>query len=144
MSEPVTKEALDRVDNRLSNAIEENSRRIQKNCEQIIKLETLYGTLVKLPDTISSLEKTLLQVSHTMDTMGERISQINGNIQEQRDAIKELREENKKQDEDIESVDNKSKIDWASFITGNFWNILFKAAVTIAAAAVAWKTLSGA
>lgn len=143
MSEPVTKEALDRVDNRLTNAIEENSRRIQKNCEQIIKLETLYGTLVKLPDTISSLEKTLLQVSHTMDKMGERITQINGNIQEQRDAIKELREENKKQDGDIAKVDNKSKFDWATFLTGKFGDILVKVVVTIAAVAFAWKTITG-
>lgn len=59
MSEPtyITQEMLDHVDNRLTAEIKDNTEKIQQNSEAIVKLETLYGTLVKLPDAIASLEK---------------------------------------------------------------------------------------
>lgn len=145
MPEPqyVTKDGLDRVDNRLTEQIRENSRHIKQNSESIVKLETLYGTLVKLPDTIASLEKTVLNVGHNMEIMATRMNQINESVQEQRDAIQALKEENEKQNETIDRVDSKSKIDWANFISGNFWNILWKLIVVIAAIMVAYKTISG-
>lgn len=143
MSEPtyITQEMLDHVDNRLTAEIKDNTEKIQQNSEAIVKLETLYGTLVKLPDAIASLEKTVVGVNHNLETMNTRIDQINASVQEQRDSLKQLHNENALQDKEIEKVDNKSKIDWASFVTGNFWNILFKAILAVAALLVAYKAI---
>lgn len=143
MAEPsyVTQEMLDHVDNRLTAEIKENTDKIQQNSESIVKLETLYGTLVKLPDAIASLEKTVVGVNHNLETMNDRINQINSSVQEQRDSLDKLHEENMAQNQEIAKVDNKSKVDWAEFFTGNFWNILFKAVVIIAGVIVAYKSL---
>lgn len=143
MSEPtyITQEMLDHVDNRLTAEIKDNTEKIQQNSEAIVKLETLYGTLVKLPDAIASLEKTVVGVNHNLETMNTRIDQINASVQEQRDSLKQLHNENALQDKEIEKVDNKSKIDWASFVTGNFWNILFKVVLGVAALLVAYKAV---
>lgn len=143
MPEPVyvTKEGLDRVDTRLTAEIKENSRHIKQNSEAIVKLETLYGTLVKLPDAIASLEKTVVGVNHNLETMSIRIDQINSSVQEQRNSMEKLHEENVAQNKEIEKVDNKSKVDWASFISGNFWNILVKVIVAIASILVVYKML---
>ena len=144
MSEPtyVTKEGLDRVDTRLSAEIKENARHIKQNSEAIVKLETLYGTLVKLPDAIASLEKTVVGVNHNLESMSNRINQINDSVVEQKGSLEKLREENAVQNKEIEKVDNKSKVDWANFVTGNFWNILTKAVVIIAALLVAYQAIA--
>lgn len=143
MSEPtyVTKEGLDRVDNRLSAEIKENARHIKQNSEAIVKLETLYGTLVKLPDAIASLEKTVVSVNHNLESMSTRINQVNESVIEQKSSLEKLREENVAQNKEIAKVDNKSKIDWANFVTGNFWSILTKAVVIIAALLVAYQAI---
>lgn len=135
MSEPtyVTKEGLDRVDNRLSTEIKENARHIKQNSESIVKLETLYGTLVKLPDAIASLEKTVVSVNHNLESMSTRINQVNESVIEQKSSLEKLREENIAQNQEIAKVDNKSKIDWANFVTGNFWSLLAKIIVIGAA-----------
>lgn len=145
MSEPiqVTKDAFDRLDARLSAEIRENAKHIKQNSEAIVKLETLYSTLVKLPDTIVSLEKTILKIDHNMDALATRMDQINQSVQEQKETIKGLKDENQKQNDAIEAVDNKSKVDWANFLTGNFWSILVKALVAIAAVMVAYKSFIG-
>ncbi len=139
----VTKEALDRVDARLSAEIKENTKQIKQNSESIVKLETLYGTLVKLPDAIASLEKTVVDVNYNLEIMSTRMNQINESVQEQKDSIQALKEENQKQNRTIEAVDNKSKIDWAKAFSGNFWNVIWKVIVVIAALLVAYKTISG-
>lgn len=87
------------------------------------------------------LKKTVVGVNHNLETMNTRIDQINASVQEQRDSLKQLHNENALQDKEIEKVDNKSKIDWASFVTGNFWNILFKAILAVAALLVAYKAI---
>lgn len=144
MADPtyVTKDGLDRVDNRLTAEIKENAKHIKQNSEAIVKLETLYGTLVKLPDAIASLEKTVVGVNHNLESMNTRINQINASVQEQRNSLEKLHEENVAQNKEIAKVDNKSKIDWANFVTGNFWNILAKAVVIIAALLVAYQAIA--
>lgn len=143
-STPITKEALDRIDTKFTTEIRELNKHIKENSQSIVKLETLYSTLVKLPDAISALEKTVVGVNHNLETMSDRIKQINESVQEQRESVKALREENQRQNETIEAVDNKSKIDWSEFITKNFWNIVLKLIIAIAAILVAYKTLHGA
>lgn len=135
----VTKDGLDRVDARLTAEIKENKQHIKENSEAIVKLETLYGTLVKLPDAISALEKTVVSVNYNLETMSTRIGLMNESITEQRNSIKDLRAENQKQNETIHEVDNKSKIDWSKAITANFWKII----LAIAGAIVAYKQLIG-
>lgn len=135
----VTKDGLDRVDARLTAEIKENKQHIKENSEAIVKLEALYGTLVKLPDAISALEKTVVSVNHNLETMSTRIGLMNESITEQRNSIKDLRAENQKQNETIHEVDNKSKIDWSKAITANFWKII----LAIAGAIVAYKQLIG-
>lgn len=143
MSEPtyVTKEGLDRVDTRLSAEIKENARHIKQNSESIVKLETLYGTLVKLPDAIASLEKTVVSVNHNLESMSTRINQVNESVIEQKSSLEKLREENVAQNKEIAKVDNKSKIDWANFVTGNFWSLLAKIIVISAALLVAYQAI---
>lgn len=138
---PITKEALDRIDAKFTVEIREMNKHIKENGESIVKLETLYSTLVKLPDAISALEKTVVGVNHNLETMSDRIKQINESVQEQRESVKALREENQRQNEIIETVDNKSKIDWSEFITKNFWGIIVKLIIIIAAILVAYKIL---
>lgn len=143
MSEPisVTKEGLDRVEARLSAEIKENARQIKRNSDAIVKLETLYGTLVKLPDAIASLEKTVVSVNHNLESMSTRINQVNESVIEQKSSLEKLREENIAQNQEIAKVDNKSKIDWANFVTGNFWSLLAKIIVIGAALLVAYQAI---
>lgn len=143
MSEPisVTKEGLDRVEARLSDEIKENARQIKRNSDAIVKLETLYGTLVKLPDAIASLEKTVVSVNHNLESMSTRINQVNESVIEQKSSLEKLREENIAQNQEIAKVDNKSKIDWANFVTGNFWSLLAKIIVIGAALLVAYQAI---
>lgn len=137
---PVTKEAIDRVEARLTSRIDENEKHIKQNSESIIKLETLYNTLVKLPDTIVSLEKAMIRIDHNMQTMATRMDNMTDNLRAQRDSIDQLKAENQKQDESIRDVDNKSKVDWAKAVTQNFWKVV----LAVAGAIVAWKSLTGA
>lgn len=139
---PVSKEAFDRIDAKFTSELREMNKHIKQNSESIVKLETLYSTLVKLPDAIASLEKTVVGVNHNLENMSDRIRQINESVQEQRESVKALKEENQKQNETISKVDNKSKIDWTEFITKNFWNILVKAVIIIAGILVAYKTIA--
>lgn len=137
-----TTEALGRVEQRVEGKISELNNRVDKNSTSITRLETLYGTMVKLPDTIMALEKTVMEVNHCLSSMNQRITQINDNVESQRKMIQDLRDENQQQDEQINRVDNKSKIDWVHFGTSNFWSIISKAVVIIAALLVAYKTIS--
>lgn len=135
----VTKEGLDRVDARLTAGIKENAQHIKQNSEAIVKLETLYGTLVKLPDAIAALEKTVVSVNHNLESMNVRINQVNDSITEQKNSIKELRAENQEQNRTINEVDSKSKVDWAKAITQNFWKVI----IAVAGIIVAYKQLVG-
>lgn len=137
-----TTEALGRVEHRVESKISELNNKVDSNSKSITRLETLYGTMVKLPDTIMALEKTVMEVNHCLSSMNQRITQINDNVESQRKMIQSVMDENKKQDEDIERVDNKSKVDWAHFLTNNFWGIITKAVVIIAALLVAYKAIA--
>lgn len=119
----LSKEALDRVENRFDKEIKDLSKQIRDNTESIIELRALYTSLVKLPETISSLEKTVIGINNSLERMNERMDLINSNLSEQKESIKELRNENNEQNRNIEEIDNKSKIDWATAITGNFWKL---------------------
>lgn len=136
---PVSKEALDRVESRLSAKIDDNAKHIKENSESIIELKTLYKTLVKLPDTIASLDKAIMQINHNMEVMATRMDIMNNSIQSQRESIEALKAENRKQDETISAVDNKSKVDWANAITQNFWKVI----LAICGVIVAYKSLTG-
>lgn len=120
----VTKEALDRVEKRFDKDIKKIERQVTDNKKDIIKLQALYNSLIKLPDTIASLERTVIGVNHSLERINERMDLINNNIKEQSNDLKELRQENKRQNDEIEAIDNKSKIDWSVAITTHFWKII--------------------
>lgn len=120
----VTKEALDRVEQRFNKDIKELERQVTDNKEDIIELKALYSSLIKLPDTIASLERTVIGVNHSLERINERMDLINNNIKEQREDLKEIRQENQRQNDEIDAIDNKSKIDWSTAITTHFWKII--------------------
>lgn len=136
----VTKDSLDRLEARFSEQIRDIYNRLNENSESIVKLETWYNTLVKLPDTMASLEKAILKIDHNMEAMATRMDTMADSIQSQRTAIESLKNENQAQDERISSVDNKSKVDWAKAITQNFWKVI----LAICGVIVAYKSLTGA
>lgn len=136
----VTKDSLDRLEARFSEQIRDIYNRLNENSESIVKLETLYSTLVKLPDTMASLEKAILKIDHNMEAMATRMDSMADSIQAQNASIESLKKENQRQNEEISAVDNKSKIDWAKAITQNFWKVILAACGVI----VAWKSLTGA
>lgn len=119
-----TCEALDRVDNRLTRDVAFNKEAIARNSESIIELKTLYGSLLKLPDTISSLEKTVIGINNNLEKLTDRMDNMRHELVQNRDSIEELREENRQQNKNIQEVDNKSKIDWIQAINANFWKII--------------------
>lgn len=119
-----TCEALDRVDTRLTKDVQFNKEAIARNSESIIELKTLYGSLLKLPDTISSLEKTVIGINNNLEKMTDRMDNMRHELVQNRDSIEELREENRQQNKNIQEVDNKSKIDWMQAINANFWKII--------------------
>lgn len=113
----VKREDLHQLDERLSAEIHSNRERIGRNSEDISELKALYLSLAELPKTISSLEKTIVSVCNNLDN-------IDTNIKEMNQIIQDLKRENSEQNDRISEVDDKSKIDWAKFITENFWKIL--------------------
>lgn len=123
-SNSVFREDLDKVERRLSEEIHENRSRIADNSEAIVKLETLYGTLVKLPETIDSLKETCIGIQANLQAMNDKFNQTQDIFSQQQAKINELQNDNKKQDENIERVNNKSKVDWIDFVTNNFWKVL--------------------
>lgn len=123
-SNSVLREDLDKLERRLSDEIHENRSRISDNSEAIVKLETLYGTLVKLPETIDSLKETCIGIQANLQAMNDKFNQTQDIFAQQQAKINELQNDNKKQDENIERVNNKSKVDWIDFVTNNFWKVL--------------------
>lgn len=122
--EYLTREEFDKAEKRLSDEIHENRARIADNSEAIVKLETLYGTLVKLPDTIDSLKETVIGINTNLRAMNDKICQIQDSVSGQKMKIKEIQNDNHNQDEKINLIDNKGKIDWITFVTDNFWKVL--------------------
>lgn len=119
----VLREDFDKENQRLSEEIKENRARIACNSEAIVKLETLYGTLVKLPDTIDQLKETVVGINANLTAMNDRIIQTQELVLNQKQAIDDIRMDNRKQDETINRVDSKGKVDWIEFITNNFWKV---------------------
>lgn len=105
------------MEERLSSDIKENRRNIQANSENISELKVLYKTLSDLPETMSSLDKTIVKVCDRLDNIDENMKAMN-------ESIQNAMSHNKKQDKEIQRIDEKSKVDWASFVTENFWKVL--------------------
>lgn len=138
-----TTSALDRLDARLTKQVEELEKKIEENGKSIVRVETLYQTLAELPGALNSLEKAMVGIDHSLKAMNERMVQIDNSVKDQRNSLDEIRKKNQEQDKEIENVDNKSKIDWMEFITGNFWGILAKVIVSVAGIAVVYKIIVG-
>lgn len=123
----VLHDELDRLELRLSEDIREIRTKINENGEAIVKLETLYGTLVKLPDTIESLKDTVVGINNNLQAMNNRMEQIQQSVTGQKETITNLQQDNKAQNEQIDRLDKKGKVDWIDFITENFWKIMLAA-----------------
>lgn len=91
--------------------------------KSISKLETLYNSLEGLPGTITNLDKTITIIGGKLESMDKNISEMSASISNQSYVIQRLQEENSNQNDHIHKIDSKSKIDWADFVTQNFWKI---------------------
>lgn len=122
--EYVTKYDLNAVDKRLSAEAKENRDRIDEHTQKISKLESLYESLEELPATMASLDKTISLIGNNLSSMDKNIEEVKADVLAQSETIAEMRKEHTEMHEEIEEVDNKSKVDWAVFITNNFWKIV--------------------
>lgn len=122
--EYASKYDLNTVDQRLSVEIQENREKINEHSKEIARLEAVYESLENLPNTISNLDKTMLIIGNRLAVMENNIDEVKENVSYQKKVIQELKGENAEQNQNITRIDNKSKIDWADFVTKNFWKIL--------------------
>lgn len=113
----VTRAELENTENRLSKDIHENREIINAHSKDIVRLDTLYKSLEGLPAAITALDKTLVQMSANMNAMKEQIDSMHG-------SINSLKTSAEQRDERISKIDNKSKVDWQTAVTDNFWKIV--------------------
>lgn len=123
---------LNSVDNRLSAEIKENRDYLDNHSRAIARLEAVYNSLEGLPATIANLDKTITIIGGNLESMDKNIEEVKHSLAQQEKAIEEIKIENKGQNEEIEKIDNKSKIDWAEFVTKNFWKVFAVGAAVIA------------
>lgn len=142
-NEYVSRPELESVDRRLSKEIVENRTHIESHSREIARLEAVYQSLEGLPVTISSLEKTMSVISNNLESMDRSISDVQKNVSEQKQAIKELRAENTRQNDSLERIDSKSKIDVMVLIRDNFWKLLSLVAVGYAVVEIIMKKVGG-
>lgn len=135
-SEHITKYDLNNLDKRLSAEIRENRKKIEENSDMISRLEAVYKSLEGLPLTITNLDKTITVIGANLDSMDRNLKDVKESVTTQAEAIREIRKENKQQNESIDKIDNKSKVDWAEFITNNFWKIFAVCGILYIAAKV--------
>lgn len=121
--EYITKYDLNSLDKRLSSEIKENRDYIDEHSREIARLEAVYRSLENLPNTIASLDKTITVIGTNLESMDKNLADVKESVSNQELTINELRGENKNQNKHIERIDNKSKIDWAEFVTDNFWKL---------------------
>lgn len=123
-TEYATRYDLNTVDARLSDEIKQARDYIDVHSREIAKLEAVYQNLERLPDTIANLDKTITVISNNLGSMNQNLNDVRKSVETQEQAIQDIKGENKNQNENIERIDNKSKIDWAVFLTNSFWKIL--------------------
>lgn len=98
--------------------------KIEEIGKKVARLETMYDSLEGLPSTISNLDKTITIIGNKLESMDQNLRDMKESVTEQKYAIRSIQEENKSQNESINKIDNKSKIDWQHYITQNFWKII--------------------
>lgn len=113
----VTRDEMENTEARLAKDIRENRDRINEHAKDISRLEALYQALEGLPETIAQLDRTLTVMGENMKNMNEKINDV-------RESISSMRSAEEQRDERIKTIDNKSKIDWQTAITQNFWKII--------------------
>ncbi len=121
--EYATKHDLDSVDQRLTTELREHREYIDAHSREIARLEAVYQSLESLPNTIANLDKTITVIGNNLESMDRNLEDVRQSVSNQEQTIQEIRKENKSQNETIHKIDDKSKIDWAEFITKNFWKI---------------------
>lgn len=121
--EYATKYDLNSLDKRITGDIKENREYIDEHSKAIARLEAVYNSLEGLPLTITNLDKTITVIGSKLESMDKNLEDVKESISQQEEAINEIRKENKGQNEEITKIDNKSKIDWAEFVTKNFWKV---------------------
>lgn len=119
----VNKYDLNSVDKRLTAEISETRKTLDEHTAILARLETMYSSLESLPTTISNLDKTITLIGANLDSMDKSLNEVKESVSKQGYSIDTLRAENKKQNENISKIDGKSKIDWAVFVTENFWKL---------------------
>lgn len=122
--EYVSRNELENTDRRLSKEIKENRDHIDEHSKSIARLEAVYESLEGLPNTISNLERTMTTISSTIETVGKNLNEVKQSVHEQEQSINEIKSENKRQNESISRIDNKSKIDIMVMVRDNFWKLL--------------------
>lgn len=134
---------LSEVDHRLTKEIKENRANIEENSKNIARLEAVYKSLEGLPLTITNLDKTMTVISGNLSSMEKNLSSVEDSVSKQAQAIEDLRAENMKQNDSLEKIDNKSKVDILLFAKENFWKLLSALAVGYAVIEIIMKRVGG-
>lgn len=128
----ISRDEFNRFDKRISVEVSNNTSKTQENSESIVELKTMHAVLMKLPDTMASLEKAINNINTSMNIMDNKIEDIQQSLSAHSDTIHSLENKNKLQDENIIKIDNKGKIDWIAVVTSNFWKIILVIGVAYA------------
>ena len=134
----VTREELDRgltrVEERCESRLSSHDQSIVELTKALGILETHVNSMLGMPQIIQSVEKTLVQMTEQLKQMNEKIGNVEYNLHQQSQkyeaALSKSNDAIKENQESIESVDGKSKIDFLLWMKKNFFNIvLFLAGV---------------
>lgn len=121
--EYISRPEFTELDHRLSKEIKTNREGIEQHSKEIARLEAISKSLESLPMALTNLEKTMVVISSSMEGMDRNMEDVKRSVSEQERAIKDLRAENTRQNESLEKIDNKSKVDILLFAKENFWKI---------------------
>lgn len=136
----VQKSEFEMLESRLNDDINYCREILSENSEAIVRLETLYETLAKLPDTIEALRGTVVDVNSNLERMCFKIEKMQDTIAEHRETLTDLQDKNKEINNHVNKIDAKSKIDWQSAVTKNFWSILAVLGVLYLVVKNFWET----
>lgn len=119
-----TKYELNQLDKRLSGETKTNRENIAKHDAEIARLTVLYESLKDLPKTMHNLDKTITTIGENLRSIQSNMIGLRQDVNEQNIAISKLKESDSEQDDRIDKVDGKGKIDLVDSLTKNFWKIL--------------------
>lgn len=90
--------------------------RLNKHDKQLAVLETLVENMKELPTALNNLEKTMALMGQNLEILNEKVDSIISQSNENEKL-------DRKRDNEIARLDNKSKVDILDLLKNNWWKI---------------------